>query len=332
MTGQAFMHAVSADRLGPPEHYSIVERPLPTPGDGQVLVRVHAASLGYADVLAAAGGYQVTPPLPFVPGTEASGTVIATGPNVDKAMPGDRVIVSRFGGCLADHVLAAERELSAMPGGMSFGQAASFRSNYATALHALKDRAAAQAGETLLVLGAAGGVGTAAVQIGKRLGLRVIAGASSEAKRNFARDHGADEVLDYSVENWRESLKAMTGGRGIDVVFDPVGGVLFEPAFRSLAWRGRYVVIGFAGGPIPRLPANLPLLKGAALLAADIRQFYLREPDLAAANDRQIVDWCSNGLHPPVGSLFEFADFRAAMIAASTGTSLGKVVVRIGEY
>jgi len=332
MTGQAFMHAVSADRLGPPEHYSIVERPLPTPGDGQVLVRVHAASLGYADVLAAAGGYQVTPPLPFVPGTEASGTVIATGPNVDKAMPGDRVVVSRFGGCLADHVLAAERELSAMPGGMSFGQAASFRSNYATALHALKDRAAAQAGETLLVLGAAGGVGTAAVQIGKRLGLRVIAGASSEAKRNFARDHGADEVLDYSVENWRESLKAMTGGRGIDVVFDPVGGALFEPAFRSLAWRGRHVVIGFAGGPIPRLPANLPLLKGAALLAADIRQFYLKEPDLAAANDRQIVDWCSNGLHPPVGSLFEFADFRAAMIAASTGASLGKVVVRIGEY
>lgn len=323
------MRAISADQLGPPENYSIVERALPEPGEGQVLVRVHAVSLGYADVLAAAGGYQVTPPLPFVPGTEAAGTVIAVGPGVSKAAVGDDVLVSRFGGCLADHVLAAEREIHAKPKGMTFEQASSYRSNYATALHALKDRAALAAGETLLVLGAAGGVGTAAVQIGKLMGARVIAGASTQAKRDFALAQGADEVLDYSAENWREPLKALTGGRGVDVVFDPVGGALFEPAFRSLAWKGRHIVIGFAGGPIPRLPANLPLLKGAALLGADIRQFNLKEPELAQANDRQIVAWCEAGLHPPIGSLFEFEDFRAAMTTASKGESLGKVVVRV---
>lgn len=323
------MRAVSSDRLGPPEGYAIVEVPLPDPDDGQVLVRVHAVSLGYADVLVAAGGYQVTPPLPFVPGGEASGTVIATGEGVGRARVGDEVVVSRFSGCLADHVLVVEDEISPKPRGMSFEQAASYRSNYATALHALKDRAAMRAGETLLVLGAAGGVGTAAVQIGKRLGARVIAGASTPAKRDFALAQGADEVLDYSAENWREPLKALNGGRGVDVVFDPVGGALFEPAFRSLAWKGRHIVIGFAGGPIPRLPANLPLLKGAALIGADVRQFALKEPELAEANDRQILAWCEDGLHPPVGALFAFEDFRSAMTAASRGESLGKVVVRV---
>ncbi|HUD92699.1 NADPH:quinone oxidoreductase family protein [Sphingobium sp.] len=326
------MRMVSSDRLGPPDDYAIVERPLPEPEEGQLLIRVEAVSLGYADVLAAAGGYQVTPPLPFVPGTEASGIVVASGPNVRGPVVRDKVVVSRFGGCLADHVLAAEREVSPMPASMSFEQAASYRSNYATALHALKDRAKIQEGETLLVLGAAGGVGTAAVQIGRRLGARVIAGASSEAKRRFALDQGAHQILDYGVEKWRAQLKELTDGKGVGVVFDPVGGGLFEQAFRSLAWGGRHVVIGFVAGPIPRLPANLPLLKGAALLGADIRQFYLKEAEAAAANDRQIRSWCDEGLQPPVGRLFDFSDFRAAMTAASSGTSLGKVVIRVGPH
>lgn len=320
---------ISAERLGPPECYALVEQPMPQPGEGEVLVRIRAVSLGYADVLLAAGGYQVTPPLPFVPGTEASGTVAAVGSGVSGVAEGDRVSVGRFGGCLADHVLAREEEVFPIPSGMGFEQASSYRSNYATAYHALKDRAALQREETLLVLGAAGGVGSAAVQIGKRLGARVIAGASTAEKRAFAQAQGADDGLDYSRADWRDALKALTGGRGVDVVFDPVGGALFEPAFRSLAWGGRHIVIGFTGGDIPRLPANLPLLKGAALLGADIRQFYIKEPAKAAANDAQIARWCAEGLQPPVGTVFAFADFREAMAAAAKGTSLGKVVVRV---
>lgn len=332
MVAETKMRVISADTLGPPEHYAIVERPLPSPGEDEILVRIHAASLGYADVLLANGGYQVKPPLPFVPGTEASGTVVAVGMGVSGRAVGDKVVVARFGGCLADHVLARSTEVFSMPKGMSFEQASSYRSNYSTAYHALKDRGALKAGETLLVLGAAGGVGTAAVQIGKRLGARVIAAASSAAKRDFARAQGADEVLDYSAENWREPLKVLTDGRGVDVIFDPVGGSLFEPAFRSLAWGGRHIVIGFASGDcIPRLPANLPLLKGAALLGADIRQFYIKEPAKAQANDEQIALWCAEGLHPPVGSLFDFEDFRSAMTSALKGASLGKIVIRVGR-
>jgi NADPH2:quinone reductase len=331
MSVETVMRVISGDTLGPPADYAIVERPLPTPGADEILVRIHAISFGYADALLAAGGYQVTPPLPFVPGTEASGIVVSVGAGVSGRKAGDQVVVSRFGGCLADHVLAQASEVAPMPQGMSFEQASSYRSNYATALHALKDRAQLAPGETLLVLGAAGGVGSAAVQIGKRMGARVIAGASSAAKRAFAVTLGADQVLDYSAEDWRGPLKVLTGGRGVDVVFDPVGGALFEPAFRSLAWRGRHIVIGFAGGPIPRLPANLPLLKGAALLGADIRQFYLHEAQKAQANDAQIALWCADGLHPPVGTLFDFADYRAAMDSASKGTSLGKVVIRVDQ-
>lgn len=330
MPTPTMMRSVRADELGPPENYHIVEEPLPEPGEGKVLVRLAAVSLGYADVLLAAGGYQVTPPLPFVPGTEASGVVAAIGPGVTGVAIGDRVVVGRFGGCLADHVVASEAELSPLPEGLNLQEASSYRSNYATAYHALKDRAALAAGETLLVLGAAGGVGTAAVQIGKRMGARVIAGASSERKRSFAAELGADEVLDYSVVGWRDTLKAVTGGKGVDVIFDPVGGALFEPAFRSLAWRGRHIVIGFAGGEIPRLPANLPLLKGAALLGADIRQFYMKEPALAKANDSEIAEMCAQGLRPPLGSVFELTDFREAMRVAGTGKSLGKVVIRTG--
>lgn len=324
------MRVVSADQLGPPEAYHLVERPVPEPGPGEVRVRLRAASFGYADALLCSGGYQVKPPLPFVPGTEASGEVTALGAGVTQYSVGDRVIVSRFGGLLAEQVIAAPRELTPLPEGLSFAEAACFPSNHATALHALRDRGHLQPGETLLVLGAAGGVGTAAVQVGKQLGARVIAGASSAAKREFARSIGADDVLDYSVEGWREPLKALTGGRGVDVIFDPVGGDLFEPAFRSLAWGGRHLVIGFAGGPIPRLPANLPLLKGAALVGVDIRQFHEKQPEAAARNVEILARWAAEGMHPPVGTTFPFAEFRAAMAEAGSGRSIGKVVLEIG--
>jgi len=326
---QAIMRSVRAEAFGPPDAYRLTEDPMPIPGTGEVLIRIRAVSLGYSDVLVSAGAYQVKPPLPFVPGSEGSGTIVAVGADVTQFAVGDAVNVLRFGGMLADHVLARAEEVTATPREMSFEEAASYRTNYATALHALKDRASIRAGETLLVLGAAGGVGTAAVQIGKRLGAHVIAGASSEAKRRFALVQGADATLDYTVSDWRDALRTLTGGKGPDVNFDPVGGDLLEPAFRSLYWGGRHVVIGFTGGPIPRLPANLPLLKGAALVGADIRQFALKEPDAARANDQLIAEWCAQGLRPPIASLFDFADFRAAMTTAASGESLGKVVVRI---
>lgn len=329
----ATMRVVCAQELGPAENFELVERPLPLPGPGEVLVRMRAASLGYSDVLAAAGRYQVKPPVPFTPGSEGSGEVVAVGEGVSDRAVGDRVCIGRFSGALGEYLLARPGELYPFPKGMTFVEASAYRTNYATMLHALKDRAALQPGETLLVLGAGGGVGSAAVQIGKLMGARVIAGASSAAKRDFAKALGADEVLDYSVGNWRESLKALTGGRGVDVVADPVGGAVFEPAFRSLAWKGRHVVIGFAGGDIPRLPANLPLLKGAALVGADIRQFMLFEPELGAANAAQILRWCEeDGLRPPLGTVFELADFRAAMDMAISGQSLGKVIVRISDH
>lgn len=329
MNGMAMMRAVSAGTLGPPENYSLSKMPVPAPGVGEVLVHLRAASVGYADVLMAAGGYQVVPPLPFVPCSEGSGVIAAMGPDTSGFKQGDVVVVARFGGCLADHVVARNSEVFHLPAGLSFEEGACYRSNFATALHGLKDRAALAAGETLLVLGAAGGVGSAAVQIGKQLGARVIAGASTPAKRAFAQTLGADAVLDYSQAGWRDTLEVLTEGRGVDAVFDPVGGALFESAFRSLNWGGRHVVIGFAGGPIPRLAANLPLLKGAALLGADIRQFYLKEPDKARANDALIAEWCAQGLRPAVGCRFDFVDFRAAMAMAASGSSLGKVVVRM---
>ncbi|HET9628254.1 MAG TPA: NADPH:quinone oxidoreductase family protein [Novosphingobium sp.] len=331
MTLPETMRLVRAEQLGPVENYVLVEMPLVPPGPGEVLVRMHATSLGFADVLVTTGLYQVKPPVPFVPGSEGSGEVAAVGAGVSGWAVGDRVCITRFSGGLGEYVLAQPAELHPFPRGLSFLEAAIYRVNYATMLHALKDRALVQPGETLLVLGAAGGVGTAAVQLGKLMGARVIAGASTAAKREFARSLGADEVLDYSVDNWRDALKALTGGRGVDVVADPVGGKLFEPAFRSLAWKGRHIVIGFAGGDIPRLPANLPLLKGAALIGADIRQFGIYEPELADANAAQIVRWCESGLRPPVGPVFDFTRYREAMTAASAGQSLGKVVVQITD-
>jgi len=327
----ATMRVVCADELGPPENYRLVEQPLPQPGPGEMLVRMRAASLGYSDVLMAAGRYQVKPPVPFVPGSEGSGEIVALGEGLTGYTIGQPVCVTRMSGAMGEYQLARPSDLHPFPASMSFLEASAYRVNYATALHALKDRGQLQPGETLLVLGAAGGVGSATVQIGKLMGALVIAGASTAVKRDFAKALGADEVLDYSVDNWRDALKALTDGRGVDVVADPVGGKVFETAFRSLAWKGRHVVLGFAGGDIPRLPANLPLLKGAALVGADIRQFSLYEPELAAANMARIVRWCEEGLRPPLGTVYDLAHYSEAMTMAFSGQSLGKVILRIGE-
>lgn len=324
------MRVIAADELGPPEKYSVREMPVPTPAEGEVLVRVAAVGIGYADALIAAGGYQLRPPTPFIPGTEFAGTVAAIGTGVTAFAVGDRVCGQRFGGVMAQFALVPADVLRSLPAEIAFEAGASFLVNFQTSLYALAQRGQLRAGETLLVLGAAGGVGSAAVQLGKAMGATVIAGASSAEKRAFAAAQGADMTLDYSQPDWRDALKKLTDGRGVDVVYDPVGGALFEPAFHSLAWGGRHLVIGFVGGPIPALPANLPLLKGAALVGVDIRQFGIKEPAAAQANTEQLWRWVAEGrVRPPVGPVFEFADFRAALGQALAGTSLGKVVLRV---
>jgi NADPH2:quinone reductase len=215
-----------------------------------------------------------------------------------------------------------------IPDQMSFAQAAGFRINYITALHGLRDRAALAAGERLLVFGAAGGVGSAALQVGRILGAEVIAAASTEEKRAFAKDHGADHVIDTSPEGWRDRLKAVTPGKGPDVIFDPVCGPLFEPAFRSLGWGGRHLVVGFAGGPIPALPANLSLMKGAALVGVDVRQFLQFEGPKGAAHLNELLSWVADGrLNPTVGRTFPLDAFAQALQFALSGQGLGKTVV-----
>jgi NADPH2:quinone reductase len=219
-----------------------------------------------------------------------------------------------------------------LPDGVAAEVAASFRANYLTALYALSARAMIVAGEQLLVLGAAGGTGTAAVQIGKLLGARVIAAASTTEKREFAMAHGADAVIDYTQTGWRDALKELTGGHGADVIFDPVGGDISVQAFRSIAWRGRHLVVGFAGGAIPALPFNLPLLKGGALLGVDLAQIPTREPEVQERLMSQLIGWLAEGkLKPAVGRVFALEDFREAFKTMQTRAALGKMVVRIPE-
>jgi NADPH2:quinone reductase len=324
------MRALQARHLESIDGYDFVELDLPQPGPGELRVKVGACGVGYVDALVSLGRYQVKPSLPHVPGSEAAGTVDAVGEGVTGLKPGDRVMVTAKSGAFAEYCLASSAGAKLIPDRMSFDQAAGFRVNYITALHGLRDRAWLQPGERLLVLGAAGGVGMAAVQVAKILGATVIAAGSNEAKRDFASAQGADQVMDTAPEGWRDRLKALTGGHGPDAVFDPVCGPLFELAFRSLAWRGRHLVVGFAGGPIPALPANLPLMKGAALIGVDVRQFMLFEAERAASHLDELLGWVADGqLVPAVGRVFDLEDARQALTFAMSGSGLGKTVVRM---
>lgn len=324
------MKIVQAPKLDAIDDYRLIEMPAPTAAAGEVLIRVHACGMGYVDALVALGRYQVKPPLPFTPGQEIGGVVEAVGEGVTTLGVGDRVMASSFGGGLAEYIAAPVPLVHRIPDTMSFAQAAGFRVNYLTALHALRDRAALQAGERLLVLGAAGGVGTAAVQIGRLMGAEVIASASTPEKRAFAQDHGARHTLDTEPEGWRGRLKTLCAGRGPDVVFDPVCGPLFELAFRSQSWRGRHLVVGFVGGPIPKLPVNLSLMKGAALVGVDVRQFALFEPERAAAHIGQLLSWVADGsLVPPSGRRFPLGAFAEAMEFALSGKGQGKTIIDV---
>jgi len=324
------MKRVQADSLESIADYRLIEVDPPAPGPGQVLVRVAACGVGYVDALVSLGRYQVKPPLPHTPGQEVGGTIEAVGDGVAGLSVGDRVMAHAQGG-FQELALADARAVSRIPDAMSFGQAAGFRINYITALHGLRDRANLQPGERVLVFGAAGGVGVGAIQVAKAMGATVIAAASTEEKRAFALAQGADAVIDTAPEGWRDRLKALGEGKGPDVVFDPVCGPLFEAAFRSLSWRGRHLVVGFVGGPIPALPANLTLMKGAALAGVDVRQFMLFEAAKAAAHLGELIGWVGDGkLVPPVGRTFPLDAYAEALEFALTGTGLGKTVLTLG--
>ncbi|AXE64606.1 putative quinone oxidoreductase [Hyphomonas polymorpha PS728] len=323
------MKAAVADTLESLESYRLKDVDMPAAGPGQVLIRVAACGVGYVDSLVALGRYQVKPPVPHTPGQEVAGTVEAVGEGVAHLAPGDRVMTMTGKG-FADYAVAAAPMVVKLPDALSFAEGASLPLNYITAMHALKDRGVVAEGETVLVFGAAGGVGSAAIQVGKALGARVIAAASTEEKRAFALAHGADLAIDTSPEGWRDRLKTLTEGKGPNVILDPVCGPLFEPAFRSLAWRGRHLVVGFVGGPIPALPSNLTLMKGAALLGVDVRQYLQYETKRAIGDLHQLAQWASEGkIKPPVGRVYPFAEFGEAMVFALSGQGTGKVVLKI---
>ncbi len=323
------MRLVQANTLDSIADYRLIEDEAPEPGPGEVVIKVAACGVGYVDALVALGRYQVKPALPHTPGQEVGGVVEAVGEGVEGFSPGDRVMATVRGG-FAEYARAPTAHVVKIPDPMTFAQAAGFRINYITALHGLRDRADLAAGERLLVLGAAGGVGSAAIQVGKILGAEVIAAASSAEKRAFALRHGADQVISTTVEGWRDRLKVLTDGKGPNVIFDPVCGPLFELAFRSVAWGGRHLVVGFAGGPIPSLPANLTLMKGAALIGVDVRQFQLFEGPKPQSEVAELLTWVSDRrLSPIVGRRFPLEDFAAALEFALTGQGLGKTVVEI---
>jgi len=323
------MRALMCEAHGLPETLVLRDVPTPQPGPGEVRLRVKAASVNFPDSLIIQNLYQTKPPLPFSPGSEAAGVVDAVGDGVTLRV-GDRVAAMTTWGAFAEEVVVQASRCFVFPDAMPFDVASGFTMVYGTAFHALAQRGRLQPGETLLVLGAAGGVGLAAVEIGKRMGARVIAAASSPEKLALARAHGADDLIDYAATDLKTALKDLTGGRGVDVVFDPVGGALADPAFRAMAWDGRYLVIGFAAGDIPALPLNLPLVKGAAIIGVFWGAFLTKEPEINAANIAWLYDCYGEGaLRPEISHRFPLEDAAAAIRWVMDRKAMGKVVVEM---
>lgn len=302
--------------------------PTPAPGPGQVLLEVKAASLNFPDLLIVQNKYQMKPELPFVPGSEYAGVVQAVGEGVSHLSVGQRVACLSGTGGFGTHALAPAALCMPLPDGFSFVDAAAFIMTYATSHHALIDRGQLREGETVLVLGAAGGVGTAAIQIAKAAGARVIAAASTDEKCALCKAQGADATINYSQGDLRAAIKEATGGKGPDVVYDPVGGDFAEPVFRSIAWRGRYLIVGFAAGPIPALPLNLPLLKGASLVGVFWGEFSRREPKANAAMMQELAQWYGQGkIKPVIDRTMPMAELHAAYARMGSRQVQGKLVM-----
>jgi NADPH:quinone reductase len=324
------MKAVLCKAFGPPDSLVVADVPSPVAGPGEVVVSVKTASVNFPDVLIIQNKYQMKPPLPFSPGSELAGVVRSVGDGVTRWKPGDLVMAITGYGAFAEEVKVEVNRLLPVPPGMDFASAAAFGLTYATSEHALCDRGELKAGETLLVLGASGGVGIAAIEIGKILGARVIACASTDDKLAVCRAHGADDTINYATEDLRERIKAITGGKGADVVYDPVGGTYTELALRSIAWRGRLLVVGFAAGDIPKIPLNLTLLKGCAIVGVFWGEFTRREPQRFLAAMDKLGRWFAEGrLKPHVSATFPLERAADALAMMAARNVKGKVVLTV---
>jgi NADPH2:quinone reductase len=322
------MKAMLCRQYGPPQSLVLEDVPSPIPGHGQVVVAAHACSVNFPDTLIIENRYQLKPALPFSPGAEVAGVVKAVGPGISRWRVGDRVIAVPGYGGYAEEVLAREEELFRLPDGLDYADGAAFLITYGTSHYALKTRGQLQPGETLLVLGAAGGTGLSAVEIGKQLGARVIAAASSEDKLRLCREHGADDTINYAAEDLRQRLRELTNGRGVDVVYDPVGGDYSEPALRSMAWRGRFLVIGFTAGEIPKIPLNLALLKGCSIVGVWWGGFMRNEPEFSAACTAELMDWFREGrVKPHISARYPLARAAEALEQVAQRKVVGKVVL-----
>lgn len=303
----------------------------PEVAPGTVRIKVSCAGVNFPDTLMVEGRYQVRPPLPFTPGSEAAGTVESVGAGVSGFAVGDRVMAMEYYGALGELMVANAGNVVRLPQDMPFDVAAGFTTNYTTSYHALKQRAELQPGQTVLVLGAGGGVGITAVELAKLMGARVIAAASTDEKLALCREYGADETINYAAEDLREGIRRTTAGSGPDVIYDPVGDRYAEPAFRSIGWAGKYLVVGFAGGEIPRLPFNLPLIKGASIVGVICGIFREKEPAAYRANLVELLDFYVRGqLRPHVSKRFLLAESADAIAWIAAGKAQGKIIVEIG--
>ena len=323
------MKAVICKEHGLPDKLELAtDWPEPELGENDVMIDVKAAGLNFPDVLMIQGKYQFQPDMPFVPGAESAGVVSAVGDKVTRYKVGDKVISMGASGAFCERIVVHEMGAFPMPEGLTFEQAAGVSITYFTSYYALKQRANIQPGETLLVLGAAGGVGTTAIELGKLMGAKVIAAASSSEKLELCKQLGADEVINYSEESLKDKVKELTGGKGVDVVYDPVGGDFAEPAVRSMAWKGRYLVIGFASGPIPQIPLNLTLLKGCSLVGVFWGRFSGEEPQENLNNITELWEMFTAGkLNPVVTDVFPMEQYEDAFNCLIERKARGKVIL-----
>ncbi|OSI28772.1 NADPH:quinone oxidoreductase family protein [Bradyrhizobium canariense] len=324
------MRAILCSSFTGPGDLRLSEIDEPKPSGDEILIAVHAASVSFMDQLVVSGLYQMRPPTPFVPGTEASGVVVAVGDKVTGFAPGDRVACSAWTGGYAERMIAKESKTVRLPDGVAFEAAATVLHNYGTAYYALVERARAQRDETLFVTGAAGGVGLAAVDLGRHLGLRVVAGIGSDDKANLVRAYGASEVINYRTENLRDRIKAITGGEGIDIGFDNVGGAIFEQMARSMKWGGRLMPIGFTSGEIPQLPMNLPLLKNYSILGVFVGAWVEKFSADAARMNAKLMQLLGEGkIRPHIDRVLRLEEAGEAMRAVANRTVQGRIVLKI---
>ena len=322
------MRALVCNEYGSTQNMAVEQCDDLEPGQGQVLIDVRGAGVNFPDILTVEGKYQFKPPLPFIPGTEVSGVITKVGKGVTGRSVGDEVVGTTQTGAFADQIVTSEHSTFLKGDRMSFEQAAGFAITYGTSYYALKQQANLQEGETVLVLGAAGGVGVSCIQIAKAMGARVVAAASTDEKLDYACKAGADLRINYSNENLKEKVKELTGGKGADVIYDPVGGDYSEQAFRAVAWDGRFLVIGFAAGPIPRMPLNLALLKGASLVGVFWGSWMARDPFASKQNFEELVEMVDAGSFSPlVSEVYSMHDFQKAFACISERRAKGKVVL-----